>query len=99
MAAHSLGSLGIAKISGSKDTEKYQPHRKRAIHVVRNQTEELGFKFIYLEEWWEKPFLLINIDHFLKSGRQTQIYAITYMWNLKYDTNEIIHKIETDPQT
>ena len=21
------------------------------------------------------------------------------MWNLKYDTNELIYKIETDPQT
>ena len=27
--------------------------------------------------------------------RQTP-YGITYMWNLKYDTNEPIHKIETD---
>ena len=26
-------------------------------------------------------------------------YDITYMWNLKYDTNEPINKTETDPQT
>ena len=26
-------------------------------------------------------------------------YDITYMWNLKYDTNEPIYKIETDSQT
>ena len=26
-------------------------------------------------------------------------YDITYMWNLKYDTNEQIYKIETDSQT
>ena len=31
--------------------------------------------------------------------RETQIsYNITYMWNLKYDTNELIYKIETDSQ-
>ena len=30
--------------------------------------------------------------------RQTP-YDITYMWNLKYDTNELIYKIETDSQT
>ena len=24
---------------------------------------------------------------------------ITYMWNLKYDTNEFIHETETDSQT
>ena len=26
-------------------------------------------------------------------------YDITYTWNLKYDTNELIHKTETDLQT
>ena len=27
---------------------------------------------------------------------QVQIpYDITYMWNLKYDTNELIHKIDS----
>ena len=25
-------------------------------------------------------------------------YAITHMWNLKYDTNELIYKIETGSQ-
>ena len=35
-----------------------------------------------------------------KSERKRQIlYAITYMWNLKYDTNELINKTETDSQT
>ena len=34
------------------------------------------------------------------SERERQIpYDITYMWNLKYDTNEIIYKTETDSQT
>ena len=26
-------------------------------------------------------------------------YDITYMWNLKYDTNELISETETDSQT
>ena len=26
-------------------------------------------------------------------------YDITYMWNLKYDTNELIYETETDSQT
>ena len=35
-----------------------------------------------------------------KSGREKQIsYDITYMWNLKYDTNELIYKTETDSPT
>ena len=33
-----------------------------------------------------------------RSQRERQIpYVITYMWNLKYDTNELIYK--TDSQT
>ena len=31
------------------------------------------------------------------SKRQT-LYNITYMWNLKYNTNELIYKTETDSQ-
>ena len=32
-----------------------------------------------------------------KSERERQIpYDVTYTWNLKYDTNEPIHEIETD---
>ena len=34
-----------------------------------------------------------------KSERERQIPYITYMWNLKYDTNELIYKTETDSQT
>ena len=34
-----------------------------------------------------------------KSGRQGQIlYDITYMWNLKEDTNELLYKTETNSQ-
>ena len=31
--------------------------------------------------------------------RKTIPYNITYTWNLKYDTNELIYKTETDSQT
>ena len=35
-----------------------------------------------------------------KSERERQIpYDITYMWNLKYDTNEHIYETETDSKT
>ena len=30
--------------------------------------------------------------------RQTP-YDVTYMWKLKYDTNELIYRIETDSKT
>ena len=33
-----------------------------------------------------------------ESERERQIYDIIYMWNLKYDTNELIYKTETDSQ-
>ena len=39
-------------------------------------------------------------DCHTKSERKRQIpYDITYMWNLKYSTNEPIYKTETDSQT
>ena len=31
--------------------------------------------------------------------KERQILCTTYMWNLKYDTNEFIYKAETDSQT
>ena len=37
--------------------------------------------------------------HTKLSQRKTNIIEITYMWNLKYDTNEFIYEIETDSQT
>ena len=34
------------------------------------------------------------------SERERQIpYDIAYVWNLKYDTKELIYETETDPQT
>ena len=35
-----------------------------------------------------------------KSERERHVpYDITYLWNLKYDTNELIYETETDSQT
>ena len=34
-----------------------------------------------------------------KSERERQIYHIPSVWNLKYDTNELVYKTETDSQT
>ena len=39
-------------------------------------------------------------DYRTKSERERQIQDdITYMWNLKHDTNEHIYETETDSQT
>ena len=36
-------------------------------------------------------------DYHTKSERERQIlYDVTYTWNLKYGTNELIYKTETD---
>ena len=34
-----------------------------------------------------------------KSERERRLSYITYMWNLKYDTNEHIYETETESQT
>ena len=34
-----------------------------------------------------------------ESDRKRQIYDIAYMWNLKNDASNLIHKTETDSQT
>ena len=36
---------------------------------------------------------------FLRKEKRQIPYDITYMWNLKYDTNERIYETETDLQT
>ena len=49
------------------------------------------------------PFAATLVDLeiiILNEVRQRQRpYDITYMWNLKNDTNELIYKMETDSQT
>ena len=34
-----------------------------------------------------------------QSERERQIYDITYMWKLKYDTNEPVYETETESRT
>ena len=45
----------------------------------------------------------LDRDYYIKqskSERERQIsYDITYMWNIKYDTNELIYEPQTDSQT
>ena len=49
------------------------------------------------------PFvaMLMNLKIIIPNeDRQKQMsYDITYRWNLKYDTNDLIYKIETDTHT
>ena len=42
--------------------------------------------------------IILNEVSQKKTDRQIP-YDITYMWNLKYDTNELIYETETDSQT
>ena len=47
--------------------------------------------------WTNLEIIMLNE---VKSERERQIpYDITYMWNLKYDKNELIYKAETDSET
>ena len=66
--------------------------------------------YIYTKEYYSTvkkneimPFAATWIDLeiiILSEAIQRQIpYDITYMWNLKYDTNEPIYESETDTQT
>jgi len=42
---------------------------------------------------------IIILSEISQSERERQTpYGITYMWNLKYGTDELIYKTETDPQ-
>ena len=49
------------------------------------------------------PFTAIQMDLeivIISEASQKEIpYDITYMWNLKYDINELIYETETDSQT
>ena len=46
--------------------------------------------------WMDLEMIILSE---VKSDRERQIYDITYMWNLNYDTNELIYETETDSQT
>ena len=64
-----------------------------------------GILLSHIKEW--NNAICSNMDgprdyhtEWSKSDRERQIlYDITYMWNLKYDTNELTYKTEIDSQT
>ena len=41
----------------------------------------------------------IGLEIIIQMNIVRQDKYITYVWNLKYDTNELIYKTETDSQT
>ena len=48
------------------------------------------------QTWLDLEMIILRED---KSERERQIsYDTIYMWNLKYDTNELIYETETDSQ-
>ena len=49
----------------------------------------------FVATWMDLEIILLSE---VKSERERQIPYITYIWNLKYATNEPIYKTETDSQ-
>ena len=45
------------------------------------------------------PRIIITLSEVSQKERKKIPYGVTYMWNLKYATNEFIYKLETDSQT
>ena len=51
----------------------------------------------FVQTWMDQEII---IPSEVKSERERQIpYDITYMWDLKYGTNELIYNTEPDSQT
>ena len=58
-------------------------------HSAIKKNETISFA----AAWMELHIILLS----RKSERERQVsYDITYMWNLKYDINELIYETETD---
>ena len=72
--------------------------KEDGVHIANGilaikMNEEMPFTAIWMD-------LVTTILSEVKSARERQIsYNITYMWDLKNDTNEPIYKSETDSQT
>ena len=47
-------------------------------------------KYCHLQQQW------MDLDIIILSELSQTSYAITYMWNLTYNTNELIYKTETE---
>ena len=59
-------------------------------------------EYYYKSEIMSFAVTRMNLDIIVLSEisqTEKEKYDITYMWNLKCDTNELIYKIETDSQT
>ena len=50
----------------------------------------------FVETWMDLETVILSE---VRKRKTSTIYHITYMWNLKYGTNEPIYKTETDSQT
>ena len=50
----------------------------------------------FAKTWIDLQIVILNE---ISQKEKDKYHDITYMWNLKYDTNELIYKRETDSQT
>ena len=58
------------------------------------QLQKKNEKMPFVKTWTHQQIIILN------EGSRSQVpHNVIYMWNLKYDTNELIYKTETDPQT
>ena len=81
-------------------------HRKQAVSSAMVETKAMKRYYSAIKEEWTNA-ICSNIDgpryyqkKWTKSERERWIsYDITYTWNLKYDTNELIYKTVTNSQT
>ena len=46
--------------------------------------------------WMQLEIILLSE---VSQKEKDKYHTITYMWNIKYGTNELIYKMETDSQT
>ena len=56
--------------------------------IKRNETE------LFVVRWMDLKAVIQSEV----SQKEKNKYDITYIWNLKYDTNELLYKPEIDPQ-
>ena len=64
-------------------TTEYYSAIKKKNEIMPSAATWMDLEIIILSEVRERPIL----------------YDIAYMWNLKYDTNELIYRTETELQT
>ena len=69
----------------------------RYIYIMEYQSAIKKNKIMPLAATW-MDLEIITLSEVSQKERDIP-YDITYMWNLKYDTNEHIYETETDSQT